>query len=43
MLGLLKTCAKLKVSFYSFLGDRFAVPGATIVRSLPEMIRAAPA
>jgi len=24
----MKTCAKLSVSFYQFLGDRFAVPGA---------------
>ena len=30
MLGLAKTCAKLNVSFYRFLGDRFAVPGPAI-------------
>ena len=27
MLGLMKTCAKLNVSFYHFLGDRFGVNG----------------
>jgi len=39
MLGLLKTCAKLDVSFYRFLGDRLAVPGAPAVQSLPHIIR----
>jgi Transposase IS66 family len=43
MLGLLKTCAKLNVSFYRFLGDRFAVPGAPHVPSLPYMVRLAAA
>jgi hypothetical protein len=43
MLGLLKTCAKLGVSYYHFLGDRFAVPGAIPVPSLPDLVRAAPA
>lgn len=43
MLGLLKTCAKLRVSYYRFLGDRFAVPGAPAVPSLPSLIRLAPA
>jgi Transposase IS66 family len=43
MLGLLKTCAKLKVSFYRFLGDRFAVPGAPHVPSLPHLVRLAAA
>ncbi len=41
MLGLLKTCAKLKISFYRFLGDRFAVPGAPAVPSLPHLVRLA--
>ncbi len=41
MLGLLKTCAKLNVSFYRFLGDRLAVPGATRVPSLPHLVRLA--
>lgn len=43
MLGLMKTCAKLNVSFYRFLGDRFAVEGATHVPSLPALIRMATA
>jgi len=43
MLGLLKTCAKLGVSFYQFLGDRFAVPGAPRIPWLPELVTAAPA
>jgi hypothetical protein len=43
MLGLLKTCAKLNVSFYRFLGDRFAVPGASPIPSLPLLVRLAAA
>jgi hypothetical protein len=42
-LGLAKTCAKLGVSFYQFLGDRLAVPGAPSVPSLPTLIRMATA
>ena len=30
MLGLAKTCMKLKLSFYEFLGDRLGIPGAQI-------------
>ena len=30
MLGLAKTCMKLKLSFYDFLGDRLGVPGPKI-------------
>jgi hypothetical protein len=30
MLGLAKTCMKLKVSFYQFLGDRLGIPGPKI-------------
>ena len=41
MLGLMKTCAKLNVSFYRFLGDRFDVPGAQPVPSLPSLVRLA--
>jgi len=41
MLGLAKTCAKLNVSFYQFLGDRFAVQGAQSVPSLPRLVRIA--
>jgi hypothetical protein len=43
MLGLLKTCSKLGVSYYQFLGDRFAVPGATAVPSLPMLVSLAKA
>lgn len=43
MLGLMKTCAKLNVSFYQFLGDRFGVDGAPHVPSLPKLVRLAPA
>jgi hypothetical protein len=43
MLGLLKTCAKLNVSFYRFLGDRFTVADATAVPSLPHLVRLAAA
>jgi hypothetical protein len=28
MLGLLKTCQKLGISFYHFLGDRLGLPSA---------------
>jgi len=43
MIGLLKTCAKLGISFYQFLGNRFAVPGAPHVQWLPDLVRRAPA
>jgi len=43
MLGLLKTCSKLGISYYRFLGDRFAVPGATVVPPLPGLVRLAKA
>jgi hypothetical protein len=43
MLGLMKTCAKLGVSFYQFLGNRFAVPGAANIPWLPDLVTAAPA
>jgi hypothetical protein len=41
MMGLLKTCRKLNVSFYRFLGDRFHVEGAQPVASLPDLLRLA--
>ena len=41
MLGLLKTCRKLGVSYYRYLGDRFAVPGADAIPPLPGLIRLA--
>ena len=43
MLGLLKTCRKLDISFYRFLGDRFRVQGAPSVSRLPDLIRLAKA
>lgn len=39
MLGLIKTCAKLDVSFYRLLGDRLAVPNAPHVPRLPGLVR----
>jgi hypothetical protein len=39
-LGLAKTCAKLAISFWDYLGDRLAVPGAKAIPQLPELIRA---
>ena len=30
MLGLAKTCRKLKLSFYEFIGDRLGIPGPKI-------------
>ena len=38
MLGLLKTRAKLNVSFYRFLGDRFGVLGSSPIPSLPLLV-----
>jgi hypothetical protein len=41
MLGLMKTCAKLKVSYYQFLGNRFSVEGGPHVPHLPDLVRLA--
>jgi hypothetical protein len=41
MIGLLKTCMKLKLSFYDFLGSRLGLPGSPIP-PLAELIRPAP-
>ena len=43
MLGLLKTCAKLGVSYYHFLGARFEVPGVPAIPPLPNLVRLAKA
>jgi hypothetical protein len=39
LLGLLKTCRKLGVSFYRYLGDRLRVPGAMPVPPLANLVR----
>jgi len=39
-LGLAKTCTKLAISFWDYLGDRLAVPGAKAIPQLPELILA---
>ena len=41
MLGLAKTCMKLKLSFYDFLGDRLGIPGPKIP-PLASLIRPVP-
>jgi len=40
-LGLMKTCSKLGVSFFRYLGDRLHVPGAITVPPLPDLVRQA--
>jgi len=41
LLGLMKTCGKLKVSFYRYLGDRLHVPGVVSIPPLPDLVRQA--
>ena len=41
LLGLMKTCRKLGVSFYRYLGDRLRVPGAAPIPPLPNLVRQA--
>jgi hypothetical protein len=43
LLGLMKTCRKLGVSFYRDLGDRLRVPDAMPIPLLPDLIRQAAA
>ena len=38
-LGLAKTCQKLKLVFWDYLGDRLNIPGAANVPYLPDIIR----
>lgn len=38
-LGLAKTCAKLGVSFWDYLGHRLSVAGAATVPALPDLVR----
>jgi anti-sigma factor RsiW len=42
-LGLMKTCAKLGISFWDYLGHRLDAPGAPQIASLPQLIRQAAA
>ena len=37
-LGLMKTCAKLGIPFWDYLGDRLHVSDATVIPSLPDLI-----
>ncbi len=39
MLSLLKTCNKLGISFWHYLGDRLAIPGGKIL-PLTELVAA---
>jgi hypothetical protein len=41
MLGLVKTCGKLGVSFFRYLGDRLQIPGAITIPQLPDLVRKA--
>lgn len=44
MLGLMKTCRKLGISFFAYLGDRLGVKGLTdCVPFLPELVAVRPA
>src|SRR5262249_23154980 len=37
-LGLAKTCAKLEIAFWDYLGARLAVPGSHVIPPLPQII-----
>jgi hypothetical protein len=41
MLGLMKTCRKLGVSFFEYLGCRLGVQGARPIPPLPDLVQAA--
>jgi hypothetical protein len=41
-LGLAKTCAKLRISFWDYLGSRLTIPGTTNVPYLPELVSQPP-
>ena len=43
LLGLMKTCRKLGISFYRCLGDRLRVPGAAPIPPLRDLVRQAAA
>jgi len=42
-LGLMKTCAKQRISFWNYLGDRLKVPAAPPVPYLPDLVAHQPA
>src|SRR4029453_15928955 len=39
-LSLIKTCQKLGLSFWHYLGERLAIPDAPAVPRLPDLVRA---
>jgi hypothetical protein len=39
-LALAKTCAKLGISFWDYLGDRLAIPGGPVIPELPQLVLA---
>ena len=39
LLGLMKTCAKLGLSFFAYLGERLGVPDAATVPRLAQLVR----
>jgi hypothetical protein len=39
-LGLAKTCAKLEIAFWDYLGDHLAVPGTQAIPPLSKIILA---
>jgi len=41
MLGLMKTCRKLGVSFFRYLGDRLHIPAVITIPPLPDLVRQA--
>jgi transposase IS66 family protein len=38
-LGLMKTCAKLGIAFWDYLGDRLAIPSQPSIAYLPDLVR----
>lgn len=41
LLGLMKTCIKLDVSFFRYLGDRLGIPAQEPIPPLPLLVRQA--
>ena len=39
-LGIAKTCAKLEIAFWDYLGTRLAVPAGPTIQYLPELVLA---